>query len=93
MQLDLYKIHIKSIIKICSIGLVGYLPLMLLLTITMLSEPPHATPPHGVIRTVGWGEVVYANFNVLLLALVNLLAFTIGLWVWSRFFAVLVEVK
>lgn len=66
---------------------------MLLLTISMLSEPPHDMPPHSVIRTLGWGEVVYANFYVLLFALVNLLAFTIGLWVWSGFFAVLVAVK
>lgn len=93
MQLILYRIEVKSIIKICCIGLVGYLPLMLWLTFSMINQAPYPVTPDGVVKTVGWVDVLYTNLYIAVYVLINTLILCVGLWVWSRFFEIQITAK
>jgi len=91
MQASLYKIHLKSIIKICSIGLLGYIPLFLILTLSVLMRDKQPVGPLGQLQEVSWVEVLYINFYLLLFAIFNLVVVVIGIWCWSRFFEIKVS--
>ncbi len=93
MELNLYKIDLKSILKICSIGLLGYIPLAMMIVISMINREPYPVGPIGKMYQIGLEEIIYANISLLMYALINLVVVVIAIWCWSRFFAIKINVQ